>query len=302
MSWTVVRQELMLNVVPLMADHVKGEQWVELLGQTQDGQRLGACAVIDFRYGSVTPDVFASILNYLDFSKEEAQRDACWAFNDAISNHPDTQRAGGVSPFSCSSCFTGGDGESVVYVRIMDLGTFIAHVLNSNDQPMSALSPDDRARAVRMYFTDEDEPWEEIDKMWTGSMGRVFVAPLDDLLNLLADAADPGNIVNDALGLGMKGNLEFVAVKYPAGFCASYHQPTALDANWSGGNWYISHRNVDSWGRTHRCSGQGAHARERVHLKADIICAGFSGKYIGRPVAAVTEDRDGLLNEAFARL
>src|SRR5437016_3638149 len=212
MSWEVVRNELLLTVVHSMGDKKTGERWIDLLGQTLDGQRLGACIVIDVRSGALSPIVFASILDSLDFSQEDAQNNACWAFQNAVESHPGNQSQPEKGHFACGSSFNVQISTSDVYVRILDLGDFITYLLDTNDRPMSALSEDDRARARRMYFSREYEPWEEIERMWTGSMGRAFITSLEDLNSLIEDQVDPGYIVNDALGLGYSGKLEFVAV------------------------------------------------------------------------------------------
>ena len=302
MSWEVVRNELLLTVVRSMGDKKIGERWIDLLGQTLDGQRLGACIVIDVRSGALSSIVFASILDSLDFSQEDAQNNACWAFQNAVESHPGNQSQPEKGHFACGSSFSVQISTSDVYVRILDLGDFITYLLDTNDRPMSALSEDDRARARRMYFSREYEPWEEIERMWTGSMGRAFITSLEDLNSLIEDQVDPGYIVNDALGLGYSGKLEFVAVKYPDDLKMTCYQPTTLDTVWSNHNWYVSYGSNNCWGLTHRCSGNGQQARERVHRTLESVYEGFSGKYIGKPRATLVEDREKLLRDAFDRM
>jgi hypothetical protein len=154
-----------------------------------------------------------------------------------------------------------------------------------------------------MYFQGFEYPWEAIDRMWSGGQGRVFITSMTDLNNLLADTDDPGGSLNDGLGLGMKGNVDFVAVKYATGLAFRVHQPTTLDGNWSSDNWYVSYKGDNKWGLTHRCSGIGSQARERVHKALSEINEGFfSGLYIGSPKKAISEDRDKLLEDAFGRM
>jgi len=307
MSWDVVRQELLSLVVIEMtiAKQADGRRWVDLLGQSVDGKRLGACIIIDIRHGALSASTFASILDHLDFSKQGSQKSGCWAFHDALQNHPAHLANPTDCPFVCASSFSLSYSESSdeEYVRVLDLSDFIVYVLDSNDHPFSALAQDDRDRARRMYFEGFDSFWEAIEKMWTGGMGRVFVTSSKDLLELLSeDNDDPGRNVNDGLGLGMTGNLEFVAVQYAPTLKLTVHQPTTLDGNWSSRNWYVSHKGGDHWGRTHRCSGIGSQARERVHKGLPVIEEGFSGRYIGAPKRPLAEDRDKLLEDAFDRM
>lgn len=303
MSWEIVQDVLLRQVIGRMtANRENGERWVNLLGQTLDGQRLGACIAIDLRYGALTPEVFASILECLDFSREEAQQSSCWAFQDALENHPSNQSHPTKGNFVCASRFTASISSSDAYVRILDMGDFITYLLDTNDNPMSALSEDDRARARRMYFGHEYEPWEEIERMWTGSLGRAFITSFADFDNLIKDQIDPGHLVNDALGLGLSGGVEFVAVKYPDGINIACYQPTTLDTVWSKKNWYVSYKNNDCWGLTHCCSGDGPPMRERVHRALDKVYRGFSGKYVGKPRMYLTEDRHKLLQDAFDRI
>lgn len=139
MSWEIVREELLQNVVTRMTpiNKEKGERWVDLLGQTLDGQRLGACIVIDFRCQALEPDIFASILDYLDFSNDDAQRSACWAFHNAVMNHPKNQHRADNGHFACASDFKVESSTPDAYVRVLDLGAFITYVLDTNENPMS---------------------------------------------------------------------------------------------------------------------------------------------------------------------
>jgi hypothetical protein len=305
MSWERAREKLLKVIVPLMEDKDKGTQWVELLGRSKDGMRLGACIVIDFRYGAIEPKVFADILEHLDFSKEDAQKNACWAFHDAIMNHPANRHSEDKSCFSCSSGFAADGKAPEAYARVLNISDFIGRVVSTKEKPMSALNRDDKARVKRMYFEREDQPWEDLERNWSGKMGRVFVTSWHDLSRLLASKdgkADPGRVVNDALGLGLPVTVEFIAVKYPGALDARFHQPSVLDVDWANVNWYVSQRNVNGWGRAQRCSGSGPAAPERVHRKLESISGGFSGKYIGTPRKALEENRDKLLKEAFARM
>ena len=306
MSWNIVRDELLDKVVSQMRidKQADGRRWVELLEQSADGKRLGACIVIDVRSGALPATTFASILECLDFSKEGSRKSANWAFHDALRNHPANRNESDHCNFVCSSRFSIENASDFddEYVRILDLSDFIVFVLNCNDHPFSALSQDDRERAKRMYFNGFDSPWEAISKMWSGGKGRVFITALKDLTDLTYGQDDPAGNLNDALGLAMKGNLELVAVKYAAGLEFTVHQPTTLDGNWADDNWYLSHKGDNKWGLTHRCSGVGLPARERVHKQLPTIEEGFSGLYVGCPKQAVREDRDKLLEDAFARM
>jgi hypothetical protein len=306
MSWDIVRDELLASVVSLMAVEKQddGRRWVDLLEleKDEDGKRLGACIVIDVRHGAVPATTFASILDCLDFSKEACTKSAIWAFHDALQSHP-SSRSNPCHFVCCSNFSVEHTSESMdEYVRVLDISDFIIYVLDENGHHAAALTQDDRDRAKRMYFRSFDDPWEAIDRMWSGGKGRVFVTALKDLIELLSDDDDPARNINDALGLGMKGNLDFVAVKYPSGINLTVHQPTTLDGNWANTNWYLSHKGDNRWGLTHRCSGIGSQARERVHKALPIIEEGFSGLYIGPPKGAVHEDRAKLLEDAFARL
>lgn len=306
MSWNRAKEAILEEIVPLMRDADKGRRWVEMLGQSRDGMRLAACIFIDFNYGAIRPRVFAYILDHLDFSKEDARRNACWAFHDALMNHPHNLRTEDQSRFSCRSHFRAQDGDSeVAYARVLNLSDFIGRVVSTKEKPILALNRDDRARVRRMYFEREDRPWDDLERTWSGKMGRVFVTSWDHLTDLLSGAegaADPGRVVNDAMGLGLPITVEFVAVKYPGAINAQFRQPTVLDADWANRNWYVSQRNVDGWGLAHSCSGNMAAAPERVHRKLDSVCGGFSGKYIGAPREGLDENREGLLQDAFARM
>lgn len=306
MSWEIVRDELLNNVVSLMTAEKQddGRRWIELLGEETDGKRLGACIIIDIRSGALPAATFASILDCLDFSKEGSRVSARWAFHDAMQNHPANRADPSSCQFVCASSFSvqNSSNPQDIYVRVLDVSEFIIFVLNYNGHSSAALTREDRERAKRMYFKGFDHPWEAIDRMWSGGKGRVFVTALEDLDELISNQTDPGATVNDALGLGMKGEIDFVAVKYEPGTALTVHQPTTLDGNWANDNWYVSCKGHDNWGLTHRCSGVGSAARERVHKALPLIPEGFSGVHIGPPIAPVQEDRDKLLEDAFGRM
>lgn len=271
------------------------EAWIDGLLKSTSGRQLLLCIAVDLQAAAVPAEIYEEAIKTLDTSN-----DPVLAFSGVLDS---LESQGGRF---CKSNFAAGvckeEGE-VTYARVLSMKAFIDYYAQSD---LHTYTYDDVDTVREVYFDGEGSLEDSSGRSWRGSQSCVWVADIEELTNAMSGASSPGTVVNDLLGLGFGGGIsasgeaEIVCVRYVNDIGTSFYQPTALDANWAGGDagYFMTYFDRDSWGRTCRCTG-GVGSRERVHPSIDsfqeirsllrTVYVGYSLKLNGKRSNVISE-------------
>jgi hypothetical protein len=301
-EWQEVRAYLTREIVAGDIGRKKRnfELWLNKLEKSDELRTLGVSVAIDLQSGALQAKDVAGLFDQMGRGTESP----ALAFANVLDQEPHSERLLCCSPFPTPP----GDKAPCLYVRVIEMLSFFTYYL----QPtyLYSYGPADRAQVYAAFLRDglNMENLADIDVVWTGDRGRVWVLPQTHFEEIMAK--NPGNaatVLNDALGLGYDygggpaGSPEFVAVFYPETFTHRCSQPTSADAQWRHRGFYLSNGKDDAWGRTHSCSGVYDPVPERVHSGIPNFSGqGFSLKRIG-VATPPPKDYEKLLKAAFER-
>jgi hypothetical protein len=280
----VIWSTLSLDLQSHFCDHCECSRLTRLLdrlGESKYGHHLAACILIDINTGLVSKKVFARVFDLFDLAAvdpikefglaiermEAIDRDSAWPKRTHKLDHHEPRS----------------------YARVMEIGTFVRHCLAPGK---FNLMNEASLKGIRLtYFGGgkEGRPLARLTRMFTGTRGRVWVLPLEDLKTIRDQHGDDtATAARDALGLpirngvGPEGRAEFVAVIYPESATLESAQPSTLDATWTSTPCYfLAAKGSTGWGRTHNCAGSGLTCRERVHGPLEGLDRAYRGVGLG---------------------
>jgi hypothetical protein len=270
--------------------------WIDELGTSTQGRRLGASLAIDIKHGALKESLIDEVLGSLS-----GDSDATVSFTDGLN------ASGLRHQYLCQSELSAPalDGGRR-YVRILEIGQFTEHY----GKPFGlSLNVADVNRMRHMFLTQKPGVLSAIRVPWRGALENAWVTS-DDQVNELKSQSSQGSLgtrLNNALGFGLDDgwspNLlpDFVGVVYPSDFDGPCVQPTTFDVNWDVAHQYVSYVKLDGWGRTASCDGIVSGCLERVHSTLpDGLPAEFHALYVGES-DPVTIDDAQLLKQAYER-
>lgn len=287
MEWNIVRDYLSDQLISRMPNMRFGKDWIDALGQTQTGVQLGISMAIDIRSHALDPQIYIEILDRL----RSPISPAAMAFAEALTDFPNGEQLLAASAFPQNN-----DANDARYARLLDLGSFVRYYLT----PSYGYMPYEEAE-IRHLFLQDDLNLDDIDVVWSGPRGIVWVIDFTELERLVSTSSP--SIVADAYGIELPDVTELVYILYPSSFEETIRcvQPTALDVQWfHPDTTYISFYVSDGWGRTRSLSGTCPPLRERVHKPFSGPLEGFSVGYIGI-AEPITKDPDSIVQEAYKR-
>ncbi len=299
-QWKDVRKFLKDKVISQMKDQARGNSWLEGLGLSTDGQRLGVCIAIDILSDALEPKIFAEIIERVDLKIGDSQV----AFARAVEKLTDDRFN------SPSKHRREAETEGDHYVRVLRMDELIRYYIGPTTiTPIRKLHQ--LRHYVKTYFEDNEQlTLGEFDRCWCGNRERAWVLEREEYERLRDDAAKAGvglpTLLMDVLGFGNLPTIEnhlpeVVAVFYPSKIPVHSAQPTAVDAGWiSKGGFYVSYYNEDRWGRTQSSSGKLDPVKERVHPKIEALTDEYVAVRLGTPVQPTVNTKI-ILNTAFAR-
>lgn len=298
LEWRDVRAYLERQFQPCLSKGIL-TRWINALPACADGKLLGTCLAIDIAAGAIMIETAAGILRCLPRRFDDARE----AFATAIEIRAKAEE------IRCSSLRPARPLESNrAYSRVLTVDDFITYYVGPT-YARASLNPATIAEIKETYLDVADgTPLGEIDTVWKGTSPVVWVVPVDRVERLRSRGnsppSEPGDVVNDVLGLGYAVGNELLLVMYPPKFDAAVRcrPPTTVDAPWRrAGTFFVACSADDGWGRTQSCSGRKVYAPERVHYALKGLTNGFRSRTIG-PIGALSTNRAGLLPEALGRL
>jgi hypothetical protein len=290
MEWTDVRAGLL----GFLGDTVAG--WLDSLTESNGGHQLAICLLIDLHYGRIDAGDVTAVISRVDL----ASGDPAAQFGKHLENwEVENNRLPYLSRLK-----NGGSHEPCSYARLLEISEFIRwYAAPKTGLTMTVVN---RRRVHRTYFGKRKGiPLAKVKEPWHGGRKRTWVLPAHEVDDLLKEQRrDPTTLV-DRLGLALKPGVGpspyMVCVRYPDGEKLKAVQPTAFDANWTGGrSFFLSHPGLDGWGMSHGLSGRHKGCPELVHGPIQLTDAHL-GHDIGEcdPI----EVREELvMTDAYARL
>ena len=273
---------------------------LDRLAESEYGNHLGACILIDIKTALVPPKIFARVFDLFDLSAADPVKEFGLAVEKMEGKDQDHSWPKRIQKQD--------DHDPRSYARVMEIGTFIRHCL-----PPGSLMDSASVRRTRLtrFGVRDSLPVGRLELPFRGGgRGTVWVLPQVDLIKIREEHKDdPGTGARNALGLpiqngvGPEGKPDFVAVIYPESAVLQSTQPTTLDATWTTAPCYfLPDMSNGGWGRTHNCHGSGPTCRERVHGPLEILEGEYRGIDLGVARGLDTTLWQKILDDAESRL
>jgi len=256
-----IKNYLLTNLTGLNAN---GRNFINKLANgNEKGKRLLACIGIDIKHNLIDIDNFIAIINTINVSPNT---DLIEYYN----NITDRQNV-----------YTGRvlNTEDDKLVRVITLEGFMFYYYNHivDDQK------DDNAESISKVKREGISQFE----MHNNSLSKgnlVWATTYEEVKNLLDNNATINDIVIN-LGIGVRNlNKDYVLIIYPDDFNEEKFKPCHYSVDWTkDSNIFISHENIDNYGRTRSNIGDipGRRMKEVVHHSIDDPKYSYEIKYLG---------------------